>query len=93
MRVTAPTASPNMTPLPSCGLPAWAVVELDGMLAAGILESDEIAGLSGNRLYLLALESVRARHRGVGFDITATVEKIREGSGQRVPLDRHDRHQ
>lgn len=64
----------NAHPLPAAGLPAWAVVELDGLLGAGILSGELIDRLKTDELLDLAREAVRARH--AGFDPAAVIDRM-----------------
>lgn len=51
--------TPNGRALPSFGLPAWAVVQLDALLAAGVIAPEALDGLSVDDLTALARESIR----------------------------------
>ncbi len=54
------TPTTNGAVLPGCGLPAWAVCQLDALLSAGLLHHSALVGLDGDRLCELAREAVRA---------------------------------
>ena len=65
---------PNGSPLPSCGLASWVVVELDGLLGAGVLHADDLEGLRASALTKLARAAIRHRHGG--FDAGALARQL-----------------
>jgi hypothetical protein len=67
----------NSQPLPSCGLPSWATVALDGAIGAGLIPWSALDGLTSKQLLALARELTRAQLRGV--DVAATVEQVAKG--------------
>jgi hypothetical protein len=63
----------NGSVVPSCGLPAWVVCQLDALLSAGIVRADVIDALDADELTELAREAVR--HALDGFRLVARVEE------------------
>jgi hypothetical protein len=81
MRQETPNADPR---LPSVGLAAWVTVELDALLATGLVEADDLAPLSPAGLTRLASASARSARQN--FDPQAALVAAADTRTRRMPV-------
>ena len=68
----------NPNPLvASVGLPAWATVQLDGLLGSGIVHADELDGLRVHQLTALAASFIESTAAGEPFDAKTALAHVK----------------
>lgn len=61
----------------SDGLSAWATVQLDGLIGSGVVDADQLDGLTTVQLSEVARRAVRATCAAQPFDATDAIEMVK----------------
>jgi hypothetical protein len=85
--VTALSRRPPTPAARQTGLPSWAIIELDGLLSAGLLDDMNLVDLSPDQLTAIARESFLASR--LLFEEGPVIEAIRAGEYVRFTQARH----
>jgi hypothetical protein len=86
--VTALTRKPPSATARRVGLPEWAIVELDGLLHADLLDDADLLDLSPDQLTAVAKQSFIASR--LLFEAGPVIEAVRGGAYTRFAQYRHD---